>query len=61
MIKDARNLGSMACPIGANHPSGWLKCVGEHCMAWQWLDDPSVEGGERRGYCGMVGKPEVGM
>jgi hypothetical protein len=27
-------------------------CVGSKCMAWRWVGED-----ERRGYCGLVGKP----
>ncbi len=31
-------------------------CETTNCMAWRWYDK-SDSGSERRGYCGMAGKP----
>ena len=49
-------LGCMICPMGIKDAYDLNHCVGPCCMAWQWLDE--ADGG--RGYCGLVGKPEVG-
>jgi len=32
-------------------------CQTSSCMAWRWYDKPDCEG-ERRGYCGLAGKPQ---
>lgn len=33
-------------------------CVAARCMAWRWLDDNERPNPERRGYCGLAGRPE---
>ena len=33
-------------------------CETVRCMAWRWYDKPDCEEGERRGYCGLAGKPQ---
>lgn len=37
-----------------------LTCIASECMAWRWLDvlartEPELA--QRRGYCGLAGKP----
>ena len=32
-------------------------CQGSRCAEWRWLDLPPLVKGNRRGYCGKVGKP----
>ena len=32
-------------------------CETLRCMAWRWYDKPDCED-ERRGYCGLAGKPQ---
>ena len=32
-------------------------CETTNCMAWRWYDKPNCDG-ERRGYCGLAGKPQ---
>ena len=32
-------------------------CETTDCMAWRWYDKPDC-GDERRGYCGLAGKPQ---
>ena len=32
-------------------------CETTDCMAWRWYDKLDCEG-ERRGYCGLAGKPQ---
>ena len=55
MLATMGALGCMICPMGIKDAYDLNHCVGPCCMAWHWLDE--VDGG--RGYCGLVGKPEV--
>lgn len=55
---------ALACPLLAltQHTTFWRAldpdetltgcCGGARCMAWRW-----VKGEERRGYCGLAGRP----
>ncbi|MDL2207148.1 hypothetical protein LJC09_03340 [Desulfovibrio sp. OttesenSCG-928-F20] len=48
------------CPMGMSHlgeHNEGCECKTTECMAWRWYDKPDCEG-ERRGYCGMAGKPQ---
>ena len=33
------------------------KCEASCCIAWRWYDKPDC-GGDRRGYCGLAGRPQ---
>jgi hypothetical protein len=72
MVLTEKNTAAKTCPVsrGApideSHPyMGTRPCVGSSCMAWRWYDPTERwEDGhkrrvdERRGYCGLAGKPE---
>ena len=49
------------CPMKLNKEgSDYLKqCNFDECLAWRWHDEFPNEEGNRRGYCGLAGKPEV--
>jgi hypothetical protein len=34
-------------------------CEGSSCPDWRWIDGPEIGIIERRGFCGLAGKPEV--
>ncbi|MBI3794163.1 MAG: hypothetical protein HY280_05490 [Nitrospinae bacterium] len=38
------------------HGEGIFECKASGCMGWNWFD-PKSKGKERRGFCGMAGRP----
>ncbi len=45
--------------IGSVIAEGYCNCVATDCLAWRWFDPSSKNMDERRGYCGLAGKPEI--
>lgn len=63
--KDSNDLLATHNRVG-NHDDGldatleYCHCVNTDCMAWRWcdgMDDDADLSDDRKGYCGLAGKP----
>jgi len=72
MLKTQEEAGKCQC-IQAIAANGWgINCEGSICMAWRWASQKQCAGttcqclsvsdcqdcSDRRGYCGLAGRPE---
>lgn len=58
IVTEKEIVGIKFCPAALAR-ADYDKCQGSNCMAWRWWDkwgDKPMP--ERRGYCGLSGKPE---
>lgn len=62
MIFTVKQASQRKCPCGMPHHVTCIRCEGDKCMAWRWYDNPEESDfyGNRRGYCGVGGKPKKG-
>lgn len=49
------------CPFAFNRTDGAIQCEASDCVVWRWSEPSEIFGvpnHDRRGYCGLAGKPE---
>ena len=65
MIYTVEDAGKYWCPWvrGPGGRNDEATCIGAECSQWRWWDPPQADpknNQERRGYCGIPGKPAEG-
>jgi len=57
MVKTCKEAYNMMCPKRCVPSDEAAVCVADDCMMWRWFDMSDAE--ERRGFCGLAGKPVI--